>query len=90
MRPYQWGRIYIATTDQAIQDTAVIIGTILIHSYVVVVLFQSNSTLAFLAKKFVDRISVKLDDLGYDLVVSTRTKVGHTTSVCMRLIVIEI
>lgn len=34
-----------------------------------VVLFDSSSTHTFVAKAFVDGIGMRIDDLGYDLVV---------------------
>lgn len=43
-------------------------STFLIHSTPVVVLFGSDSTYTFLAKTFVNRIGVLIQDLGYDLV----------------------
>lgn len=46
-----------------------IIGTLLIHSAPSVALFDSGSTHAFIAKTIVDKISVFIEDFGYDLVV---------------------
>lgn len=72
-RPEQQGRMYASTTEEAVQDASVIIGTLLIHSTPVVVLFDSCSTHTFIAKTFVDRIDLCVKDLGYDLVESTPT-----------------
>ena len=78
--PQQQGGVYAATADEAVQDTAVITGTLFIHSTPAVVLFDSGSTHTFLARSFVDRIGVELD-LGFDLRVSTLAGVVLTTGV---------
>lgn len=65
-------------TEQAIHDTAFITGTILIFYYAP----AAGSKHTILVKIFVDRIGVKLDDLGYELAVSTPViGVGLTTGV---------
>lgn len=64
--------MYVATAEEAVQDTAVIIGTLFIHSAPTVVLFDQGRTHTFLARTFVDRICVSMDDLGYYLVASTQ------------------
>lgn len=55
-----------------------------------VVLFDSSSTHTFVAKAFVDGIGMRIDDLGYDLVVLTPTGVDLTTGECVRNITIVI
>lgn len=64
------GRMYIAITEEAIQDANIIIGTFLIHSVPAGVLFDFGSMHIFLARAFVDKIC--LSQLGHDLVVSPR------------------
>lgn len=68
------GYDHAAMIGQAIHDAIVIIDTILIHSYPKVLLFDCSSTHTFTTKAFVDRIGVRLDDLGYNLVVFTQTR----------------
>lgn len=46
-----------------------IIGTLLIHSTLAVVLFDSHSIHTFIVKTFVDMIGVSIEDLGYDFVI---------------------
>lgn len=55
-------------------------SSILAH---VVLLFDSDGTHTFVAKTFVDRIGVMVNDLGYDLVVSTLAGATFTTQVCV-------
>lgn len=47
-------------------------------------LLDSSSTYTFVAKAFIDEIGVRLDDLGYDLVVLTPTGVYLNTGECVR------
>lgn len=70
--------------EEAVQDATVIIVTLLIHSTLVVALFDSSSTHNFIAKTFVDIIGVSVEGLGYDFVVSTSSRVVLTTGVCVR------
>lgn len=59
-------------------------GTILIYSAPALVLFDSGSMHTFIAKAFVNGIGMGLDDLGYDLVVTTPIKANLTSRVCMK------
>lgn len=56
---------------EAIQDAVIITCTLLIHFRPVIALFDSSSTHTFISKTFVDRISLSIEDLDYDLVVLT-------------------
>lgn len=76
------GHDYATTIDEAIKDVAIITCTLLIHSSPIVALFDSGSTHTFVAKTFVDRIGVSIEDLGYDLILSTPAGAILTTSVC--------
>ena len=86
----QQGSIYTATADEAIQDAAVITGTLTIHSTPALVLFDSGSMHTFIATAFVARVGMTLEDLGYDLTVSTPTGVVLTTAVCVRDVAVVI
>lgn len=63
--------MYAMMIEEAVQDAAIIIGTLVIHSMLVVILFDFDSTNTFLAKTFVDRVGMTVEDLGYDLDVLT-------------------
>lgn len=77
--------MYAATFEEVVQDTAVIIGTLLIHSAPSVALIDSGSTHAFIAKTIVDRFSVFIEDFGNDLVVLNPIGANLTTTrVCVR------
>lgn len=80
----QHGRMCSTTTKEMVQDAKVITCTLLVHSTLVVVLFDSSSTHTFISKIFVYRIGVPGDDLGFDLVVSTTSRAVLTTRVCVR------
>lgn len=58
-----------------------ITGTLPIYSAPFAALFDSGSMHTFIVKTFVDRIGVYVKDLGYDLVVSTPTRVILTAIV---------
>lgn len=60
------GRMYVAIAKVEVQDTAVIVGTLLIYSTLVLSLFDSGSTLMFVTKMFVNRICVAVEDLDYE------------------------
>lgn len=60
-----------ATIAEAIQDIIVITGTLLIYYTHANVLIGSSSMHAFIAKIFVIRAGMSIEDLGYDLVMST-------------------
>ena len=75
------GTVYAATADEAVEDAAVITGTLPIHSIPAIVLFDSGSTHTFLAQVFVDRVGLEVVDLGFDLRVSTPAGVALTTRV---------
>ena len=77
-------RVYAATTDEAVQDAAVIIGTLTIHSTPTLVLFDSGSTHTLIATTFAARVGMTVEDLDYDLTVLTPTRVVLTTAVCVR------
>lgn len=83
VRLEQQGMIYATTIMEAVQDAAIITCILLIHSSPAVALFNSGSTLTFIAKTFVDRFGVSIEDLGYDLAVSTPARAIVTTSVCV-------
>ena len=63
----QQGQVYAATADEAVQDAAVITGTLTIHSTPALVLFDSGSIHTFLAQAFVDRIGLDVVDLWFYL-----------------------
>lgn len=63
--------MYGATTEEAVSDATIITGTLLIHLALAEVLFDLGSTHTLPARVFIDRICVSVDDLGYELVVST-------------------
>lgn len=54
--------MYATTAKEAIQDVAIITGTQLIQSTPVMTLFDSGSAHMFIAKTFVDRIGLYLED----------------------------
>lgn len=89
-RPAQYKQMYATTPKMAAQDAAVCTGTLLIHSALVVVLFDLGSTHTFLARAFVDRIGVLIDDLGHNLVISTLVGATLTIEVCVRGIPVAI
>lgn len=64
-------------------------GTLL-DSIPVVVLFDSGSTYAFIAIIFAPSIGVGLEDLGYDLVVTTPIGAVFITGQCVRGVVVTI
>lgn len=68
-------------TEEVVQDAPIIKSTILIQSASALVLFDSGSTHSFLAKAFLDKIGMRLDDLAYDLVMSTPSGAVFTTGV---------
>ena len=86
----QQGRVYAATVDEAVEDAAVITGTLTIHSTPALVLFNSGSTHTFIATAFAARVGMTVEDLGYDLTVSTPTGVVLTTAVCVRDVAVVI
>lgn len=90
VRPQQQDRMCATTTEEAIQDATVITSTIFIQSAYTLILFDSGRMHNFLAKAFVDKIGMRLNDLVYDLVVSTPARAVLTTRVCMRGIIIMI
>lgn len=79
--------MYAATTKVVVEYTIVITVILLIQSAPLIALFDSGRTYTFIAKTFVDRIGVIVEDLGYDLAVST---LGHTIGVCVRGVAIFI
>lgn len=83
-RREEYGRIYAPTPEEVVQDTTVIISTLLIHSTTIVVLFDFGNTHTFLALVFNNRIGIPMDDLGHNLVVSTTAGATLTTRVCVR------
>ena len=84
------GTVYAATADEAVEDAAVITGTLPIHSISAIVLFDSGSTHTFLAQAFVDRVGLEVVDLGFDSQVSTPVGVILTTRVGVRDVTVEI
>ena len=82
--------MYATTADEAVEDAAVITGTLPIHSIPAIVLFYSGSTQTFLAQVFVDRVGLEVIDLGFDLRVSTPAGVVLTIGVGVRDVTIEI
>lgn len=56
--------------EEGVQDAAVITCTILIQSASSLVLFNPSSMHTLLAKTFVDKTDMRLDGLGYDLILS--------------------
>lgn len=66
--------MYIATIVEEVQDAIIIIGTLLIHSTPSVALIDSGSTHTLIAKIFVVKIRLPIeDDIGYGLVILTPT-----------------
>lgn len=76
--------MYIAIVEEAVQDTAITIRTLLFHSAPTIALFDSGSVHTFIAKTFINRIGVSVENLSYDLVVSTPTRV------CVRGVIVDI
>lgn len=76
--------MYAVTFKEAVEDSVMMIGTLLINYAPATGLFDSRSTHTFIAKIFIDRIVVFVDDLGYDLLVSTTTGGILTTGSCVR------
>lgn len=73
-----------------VQDATIITSTLIIYSTPAIVLFDAGSTHTLIAKTFVDRIDVLVDDLGYDLVVSIPTIAMHTSRECVKGIIVVI
>lgn len=71
--------MYGATAKEVVQDDIVVRDTLLIHSTPVIVLFDFGSTYTFITKTFVNRVGMSVEDLNYDLVVSTPTKAALPT-----------
>lgn len=67
-----------------------IIGTLLVRYAPSVVLFDLSSINTILAQYFVDRIGMDVEDLGFDLRVSTSTRVILTTSVSVTGVIVMI
>lgn len=67
MRLEEYGRMYGTSVEEAVQETAVITGTLPIHLVPVVVLFDSSSTL--LTRAFVDRNGLTVGGLRQNLVL---------------------
>ena len=83
-RPEQFGRVYVATTVEAVQDPSVITSVLPISSVSTTVLFDSGSTHTFLARAFADRLGMPMVDLGHDLIVSTPSGATLITGLCVR------
>lgn len=60
--------MYATTSEEVVHDSTIITSTLLINFASTIDLFDSGNTHTFIAKKFVDRINVTVEDLGYDLV----------------------
>lgn len=71
--------MYGATAKEVVQDDIIVRDTLLIHSTPVIVLFDFGSTNTFITKTFVNRVGMSVEDLNYDLVVSTPTKAALPT-----------
>lgn len=67
-----------------------ITDTLLLYSTSVIALFDSGSTHIFIAKTFINRIGVPINDLGYNLVVSTPTRAVLSMEVCVRGVAVDI
>lgn len=89
-RAQQNGRAYATTAEEAVQDTVVIIGTLLIYTALITLLFDIGSTHTFITKTFIERIGTSVEGLGYDLVVPTFAGAILTTRVCVRGVVVLI
>lgn len=59
-------------------------STLLKNYAIIVALFDHSSMHTFIAKTFVGRIGLSVEDLSYDLVVSTLVGASLTTGVCVR------
>lgn len=57
--------------EEVVEGTIEITGALLVYSTPTSVLFDSSSTHAFIAKIFVNRTGMSIEDLDYDLVVLT-------------------
>lgn len=75
--------MYTKIAEEAIKDATMITGTLLIHSSTANTLFDYGGTHTYIAKTFVNRISVFVEDLGYDLVVLTPTEAVLTIKMCV-------
>lgn len=67
-----------------------IIGTLLVRYAPSIVLFDLSSIHTILAQYFVDRIGMDVEDLGFDLRVSTSARVILTTSVSVTGVIVMI
>lgn len=84
----QQGRVYAANGDKPMLDTGVITSTLLVGSIPIVILFYSCSTHIFISQTFVPRTGLGLEDLDYDLVVTTPAREVLTIGECVRGVVV--
>lgn len=82
--------MYVTNCDEYVKDMAGITCALLLDSVPAVVLFDAGSTHVLIARTFIHSIGVGLDDLGYDLVVTTLVRAILTTQECMRDVVVAI
>lgn len=66
--------MYVSIVYEAMQDAIVIIGTLLLDSIFVVVLFDSCRTHNLIGLTFVPRVLIRLEDLGHSLAVTFPTR----------------
>lgn len=88
-RPEEFDKIYAATVEKAVHNATVITST-LIFSTLVIVLSDLGNMHTFLARAFVDRSDVSIENLGHDLAASTLVGATLTTRVCERGIPVAI
>lgn len=82
--------MYATTIEEVVEDAILITCILFIHSAPSIALFNFGSKHTFIAKKFIDMIGVSIDDLRYDLVVSTPTGLVLTCGVCVSGVTIVI
>lgn len=73
-----------------VQGVILITGTLLFYSALAVVLFDSSSMNIFIAKTIIDRISMSIEDLSYESVLSTPTRAILPTKMCVKGVIVVI
>jgi hypothetical protein len=82
VKPTQVGCVHHITTEEAQQDSNVVLGTCTINSQPALILFNSGASHSFISKDFVAKHRLKVSLLGHHLVVQTPTSETSTSSVC--------
>ncbi|XP_052734270.1 uncharacterized protein LOC128196752 [Vigna angularis] len=90
-RPQAVGRVYAMTGSEAVNSGNLIISNCLLFGVTCVVLFDSGATHSFISEACVEKLSMPIEELDFDLVVSTPASgLVKTSSMCVRCpIVVE-